>query len=116
MRLKVAASLSLLQVLTRVLKELAGDGDPPPLASGDPGENTASNNTVGHVTQTQLGHHPRHLHRGQRSREIFLTLRQQEGSDGSSPASPHSSLFPSDTNLKDSFPLLPLSGSTDCIE
>ncbi|KAI9535636.1 hypothetical protein NQZ68_003190 [Dissostichus eleginoides] len=46
--------------------------------------------------------------------EILLTLRQQEGSDGSSPL--HTSLFPSDTDLKDSLTLVPLSGSTGSIE
>lgn len=52
---------------TWILKQLAGNGDPPPLAPRDPWEKTTSDDTVGHMGQTQLSHDRRHLHRSQRS-------------------------------------------------
>ncbi|KAG7228536.1 hypothetical protein INR49_007710 [Caranx melampygus] len=62
------ATASQQRILTRVLKELAGDRNPSPLTPGDPWENTSSDNTVGHMSQAQLGHHCQHLHRSHRSK------------------------------------------------
>lgn len=45
-----------LEALTGVLKQLAGDGDPPPLAPRDAREKTTSDDTVGHVGEAELGH------------------------------------------------------------
>lgn len=57
-----------LEPLTRVLKQLAGDGDPSPLAPGDAREKTTSNDTVGHVGEAELSHDRRHLRGSQRSK------------------------------------------------
>lgn len=47
--------------LTGILEELGCDGDPPPLAGGDPPEVVVADQLVGHVAQTQLGHDGLHL-------------------------------------------------------
>lgn len=50
-----------LEPLTRVLKQLAGDGDPPPLAPRDAREKATPDDAVGHVGEAELGHDRRHL-------------------------------------------------------
>lgn len=42
--------------LTGVLKQLAGDGDPPPLTPRDAWEEAASGDRVGHVGEAELSH------------------------------------------------------------
>lgn len=57
-----------LEPLTGVLKQLAGDGDPPPLTPRDAWEEATSDDGVGHVGEAELGHDCGHLGGSQRSK------------------------------------------------